>query len=143
MPLYAATRFCPARGLRFSLRGPRGKPLTVFLSHGRSLSAIRGPDTCSRVSEIPSCGSRGMPEFEMGVLEQERRTLLIFRTGSAIVHALVVRFPGPGILAVRCPFWGAFGAREIPQTPSGGARGRVWGATTDEVVKDPVRHRKA
>jgi hypothetical protein len=120
MPLYAATRFCPARGLRFSLRGPRGEPLTIFLSHGRSLSAIRGPDTCSRVSEILFCGSRGVPEFEMGVLERERRTLLILRTGSAIVHALVVRFPG------------SVSWRSVPFL------GRVWGARNPT---DPLRGR--
>ena len=120
MPLYAATRFCPARGLRFSLRGPRGKPLTVFLSHGRSLSAIRGPDIRSRVSEMPSCGFRGMPEFEMGVLKQDRRTLLILRTGSAIVHGLVVRFPG------------SVSWRSVPFL------GRVWGARNPT---DPLRGR--
>jgi len=67
---------------------------------------------------------------------------LILRTGSAIAHALVVRFPG-SVSWRSVPFWGAFGAREIPQTPSWGARGRALGATTEEVVKDSVRHRKA
>jgi len=64
--------------------------------------------------------------------------ILQLRPGGIGQRLSAARYPGG-----RCPSWGAFGAREIPQTPSGGERGRAWGATTDEVVKDPVRHRKA
>ena len=106
---------------------PEGSHSRVFLSHGRFLSAIRGPDTCSRVSEMPSCGSRGMPELEMGVLEHERRTMLILRTGSAIVHVLVVRFPG-SVSWRSVPFFGARLGREKSHRPPPGAHGGALGA---------------